>query len=151
MVFVMSADCDQIFFILNAQFINYLFELKTYFFRRMQVGVGNNSSSSAGGGSGGVNRSVGQRIKEASLKEQQQLCSGSNGCAGGCGTLSGNGVCANSNGSGRVARTLYPGGGAATSSAVDLKQKRSAPMPLSDVQRNTIRVIGQYLRDLGMK
>lgn len=100
----------------------------------------NNSGSS-------VNRSIGQRIKEsASLKDHFQ-----NGQNNNVHNLSAS--CATPNTiyiNGRASKTA-PVLNASTFSGEKQTKRLSEQINLTGVQRNTIRIIGQYLRNLGMK
>lgn len=108
----------------------------------MQLGVGNNAAPS---------RSVGQRIKEASLKDvttsSSQLGLNNSNSPGGCsGNAASSAAWANSlaNTSNRQSRTSI------RHSDQCSQLKHCPPKVLSERQRNTIRIIGQYLRNLGM-
>ncbi|KAI1729793.1 WD repeat-containing protein 26 [Ditylenchus destructor] len=117
--------------------------------RRMQVGVSNLTSA---------NRSVGQRIKEASLKggdasSSQQL--NNNVCGNNAATLAGSSTAmatsaASSSLTNSGGRHRKKVGSLFGESEQSNQFKHVSPRALTECQRNTIRVIGQYLRTLGM-
>lgn len=90
----------------------------------MQVGITQQSTSTTSG------RSVGQRIKEASLKDAI--------------TTHQHGATTPSS------ATVTPRTSRTTISTCE-QVVQPEPIALNEIQKNTLRVIGQYLRDLGMK
>ena len=103
------------------------------YFRRMQVGVSNNLTNNT--------RSVGQRIKDASLKDvtftvptafsvNEQTTSASPN---------------------HPSHTIKASRTTCLSCDKGHRFHQASPIMLSEVQRSTVRIIGQYLRDLGMR
>jgi len=99
----------------------------------MQVGISNLNNSS---------RSVGQRIKDASLKDKDATF---NAPAAFCEQTS----MASSNQTMQINRASRT----TVCSSCDKRHQlhQASPIMLSEIQRNTVRIIGQYLRDLGMR
>lgn len=120
----------------------------------MQVGVDSNPALQSAAGSNinntgaSTNRSIGQRIKESvTLKDHlQNGQSNNNNEHNTLASCASNSNCVNGRTS-KVAPVLN-----ASTSTIEKQPKRiTEQITLTGVQRNTIRVIGQYLRNLGMK
>jgi hypothetical protein len=103
--------------------------------RRMQIGFGGtaygNSSEAAAtyGSSLSSIKSVGQRLKDASRGNKDAANIG--------------GTAVNLNGSCLTSKGILP-------QKEQLQRNLRVPLVLTELQKNTVRVIGQYLRELGM-
>lgn len=117
----------------------------------MQVGVDSNSALQSATGSNlsntsaSTNRSIGQRIKEsATLKDNFQNGQNNNNIHNSPAS------CANNFINGKTSK-VAPVLNASTSTSEKQSKRLTEQINLTGLQRNTIRVIGQYLRNLGMK